>query len=252
MLNNNNNLFKNLTYEKFKSLAEDKDLNPIEKVGFPIGYRENKEKSILNDIIFKLDLKDEKSKVILDIGCGCSNLTILLIEFCRLNNHTLILIDSKEMLDNLPDEDFIIKIEGYFPNTCNDFIELHKNKIDYIIVYSVIQYVFNELSIFNFIDSSCALLNESGKFIIGDIPNISKRKRFFSSENGVEFHKRFIGTDEVPEVCFNNIEFNSIDDSVIFSIIQRCRISGFDAYVLPQGKDLPMANRREDILIIKP
>ena len=248
----NYEFFKDLTYEKFKSLAEDKALNSIEKVGFPIEYRENKENFILDDIILKLDLKDKQNKVILDIGCGCSNLTILLIDFCKLNNHTLILIDSKEMLDNLPDDDSIIKVEGYFPNTCNEFIESYKKKIDYIIVYSVIQYVFNELSIFNFIDNSCDLLNEGGKFIIGDIPNISKRKRFFSSKNGIEFHKRFTGRDEIPEVDFNKIEFNNIDDSVIFSIIQRCRIAGLDAYVLPQGKDLPMANRREDILIIKP
>jgi len=41
-------------------------------------------------------------------------------------------------------------------------------------------------------------------------------------------------------------------DSVIMSIILRSRNAGFDAYWLPQAEILPMANRREDVLIIKP
>jgi hypothetical protein len=36
------------------------------------------------------------------------------------------------------------------------------------------------------------------------------------------------------------------------SVLLRARAQGCDAYWLPQPADLPMANRREDILIIKP
>ena len=43
-----------------------------------------------------------------------------------------------------------------------------------------------------------------------------------------------------------------IDDAVVFSILGRARAAGFDAYVVPQAPDLPMANRREDILIMSP
>ncbi|NRZ59471.1 hypothetical protein DFR97_003419 [Clostridium beijerinckii] len=88
--------------------------------------------------------------------------------------------------------------------------------------------------------------------LIGDIPNISKRKRFFSSNQGIKYHQNFTGTKEQPIVKFNNIEAKNMDDSVVMSIIQRCRLAGFDSYILPQDKKLPMANRREDILIIKP
>ncbi len=251
-MSNYYNRFTDLNYEKFKELAVNKSLDNIEKVGFPIEYREGKEKLIVDDIVTKLDLKGKKEKTICDIGCGCSNLTLMLIEYCKENKHKLILIDSKEMLDNLPNYDFVEKISGYYPKTCDGFINKNIQQIDYIIVYSVIQYIFNELSIFNFIDTTCTLLRDNGRLLIGDIPNISKRKRFFSSETGIAYHKNFTGKNEKPEVKFNTIEFNNIDDSVIMAIIQRCRVAGLDAYILPQDVELPMGNRREDILIIRP
>jgi 2-polyprenyl-3-methyl-5-hydroxy-6-metoxy-1,4-benzoquinol methylase len=245
-------IFKDLSYEKFKELAKNKDLDGIEKVGFPVEYRQSKEKFLLEDIINKLSIEGSENKVILDIGCGCSNLTLMFIEYCRINKHRLILIDSEEMLNNLPDYDFITKIQGYYPKAFEQFIEDHREKIDCIITYSVIQYIFNEGSIFDFVDKSISLLKEPGVMLIGDIPNISKRKRFFSSKQGIEYHKNFTGKNENPVVKINSIELNNMDDSVILSIILRCRLAGFDAYILPQDIKLPMANRREDILIIKP
>ena len=251
-MNLRSDIFDDLSYEKFKELAQNDKLNNIEKVGFPIEYRQDKEKFIFDDIITKLGIEDEKNKTILDIGCGCSNLTLMLIEYCKTNKHKLILIDSEEMLNNLPEYDFILKVKGYYPKSCEKFIENYKGKIDCIITYSVIQYVFNEQSIFDFIDTSLTLLKELGVMLIGDIPNISKRKRFFASKEGIKYHQNFTGRRERPIVKFNDIEAKNMDDSVVMSIIQRCRLSGFDSYILPQDKKLPMANRREDILIIKP
>lgn len=251
-MSNNFDMFKDLSYEKFKEMAVDDNLNPIEKVGFPIEYRKGKEKFIFEDIISKLNLKDKSKRTILDVGCGCSDLTLMLIDYCKKNDHSLILIDSQEMLCNLPDYHFIKKIEGYYPSTCGEFVRQYKQKIDYIIVYSVIQYVFNESNIFEFVDTSNSLLKEEGRILLGDIPNISKRKRFFSSNSGIIFHKNFTGRNEMPQVEFNEIEFNNIDDSVVIAVIQRARAAGFDAYLVPQCENLPMSNRREDILIIRP
>jgi hypothetical protein len=39
---------------------------------------------------------------------------------------------------------------------------------------------------------------------------------------------------------------------VVFAVLQRARAAGFHAYVLPQPAHLPLANRREDILIVRP
>jgi hypothetical protein len=61
-----------------------------------------------------------------------------------------------------------------------------------------------------------------------------------------------MNTDEAPCVEFNKVEHDQIDDAVVMSLIQRARAQGFDAYVLPQSQALPMANRREDILIVRP
>jgi hypothetical protein len=121
-----------------------------------------------------------------------------------------------------------------------------------ILTYSVLHYVFVESNVWDFLDQSLALLSHGGEMLIGDVPNVSKRKRFFSSPAGVKFHQEFMQTQEAPEVVFNQIERRQIDDSVIFSLLLRARQQGFDAYVWPQPDDLPMANRREDILIRRP
>ena len=88
--------------------------------------------------------------------------------------------------------------------------------------------------------------------LIGDIPNVSMRKRFFASGNGIKHHQDFTGTNEIPEVQFNRVEANQIDDTVIAAIVLRVRAAGYHAYILPQSSSLPMANRREDILIVRP
>ncbi len=116
----------------------------------------------------------------------------------------------------------------------------------------MLHYIFIEAGFFKFIDRSLSLLAEGGSMLIGDIPNISKRKRFFSSSNGINFHQSFTGKNEIPEVNFIQIEEDKIDDAAIIGLIIRARNQGYDAYWLPQDEKLPMANRREDILIIRP
>ena len=88
--------------------------------------------------------------------------------------------------------------------------------------------------------------------LMGDIPNIAMRKRFFASAAGEESHRRYTGRDEKPVVGFNRLEPGHMDDSVVLSVLMRARAQGFHAWVLPQAPDLPMANRREDLLIRRP
>lgn len=243
--------FKNLTYEGFRQLAKDGNLSKYEKIGFPNSYRKNKEKKIFNDICNKVKNINKKNQMILDIGCGCSELPLMIIDKAKKNNSKLFFIDSEEMLSQLPSPRHLTKIPAFFPE-CEDFTNEYAEKFDVIIIYSVFHYIFNETNVYKFIDSALKLLNYRGELLIGDIPNQSMRKRFFSSPTGIEFHKKFMKTDKPPIINFNVIEEKEIDDSVIFSIIMRCRNQGFHAYMVPQDKDLPMANRREDILIIRP
>ena len=90
-----------------------------------------------------------------------------------------------------------------------------------------------------------------GRLLIGDIHNASKKKRFLSSETGRDFHMKWSSSQTCPNVCWNKLEPLCIDDSVIFSILQRYRSMGCESYLLEQLSGLPMNNTREDILIVK-
>ena len=232
-------------------MASDESLSRYEKIGFPNEYREGKELLIFDDIRGKMPALDLYSKVVLDIGPGCSNLAHYLIEHSDAKGHQLIMVDSEEMLQLLPESPAVRKVAAYYPN-CPALLEELISSVDVIICYSVFHYIFEESNIWDFLDRSLALLAPGGRLLIGDIPNVSKRKRFFASETGVRHHKAFMQTDEVPVVAFNRIECDNIDDSVVMALIMRARLAGFDAYVLTQADDLPMANRREDVLIIRP
>jgi hypothetical protein len=245
------NPFANIGFEDFRRLAADKNLSKYERIGFPDSYRQGFETTIFSDIRQKLTNIEINNRCVVDIGPGCSDLPTMLIDLCQKRDHKLVLIDSKEMLDLLPNESFIEKVAALYPN-CPELIAKHQSKVDVILCYSVLHYVLVDTAFFRFIDTSLSLLASGGQMLIGDIPNISKRKRFFASETGVRFHQEFMKTDETPVVEFNCIESDQIDDTVVMTILQRARAAGFDAYVLPQLSALPMANRREDILIIRP
>jgi hypothetical protein len=116
----------------------------------------------------------------------------------------------------------------------------------------VLHYVFAEQPLFDFIDHTLGLLAPGGACLLGDVPNVSKRKRFFSSAAGVRCHQEFTARAERPAVTFNCPEPGKLDDAVVLGIVARCRAAGFDTYVVPQAADLPLATRREDVLIYRP
>lgn len=247
----NPNSFVNLTFEDFRRLATEDNISKYERIGFPDAYRAGFEEVIFSDIRSKLSNLNSHQCQVLDIGPGCSDLPRMLIKLCSEKNHNLTFIDSAEMLEHLPDEIFIDKIAALYPN-CPDTVSRLQGKVDAILCYSVLHYILVDTAFFRFLDTSLSLLTPGGQMLIGDIPNVSKRKRFFASATGIHFHQEFMKTTDQPNVVFNQIEHDQIDDAVIFALIQRARLAGFDAYVLPQNPTLPMANRREDILIIRP
>jgi hypothetical protein len=243
--------FSNLSYDDFRELAKDQNLSRYEKIGFPNEYREGKEDLIFNDIKQKLPRLSDVNQVVLDVGPGCSDLPFMLIEQCRKSSHRLLLADSDEMLSQIPDQPFTTKYAGIYPGSIYDFDQL-RDTVDVIIIYSVLHYIYAEGNIYSFLDKSLSLLSPGGQMLIGDIPNLSKRKRFFCSEAGKNFHKAFTKAEADPLIEFNKIEEGQIDDSVAIGLVTRARMQGFDAYILPQNPSLPMANRREDILIVRP
>jgi SAM-dependent methyltransferase len=239
-----------LTFADFRRMATDDSLSQYEKIGFPDSYRDGLEERIFEDILAKLPALTARGSRVLDIGPGCSGLPRLLLELAGARGHQVTFVDSLEMLDHHPDLPFLTKVPGSFPDTAALPADARRG-IDAILVYSVLHYVYAEGDVEHFLDRAIDLLAHGGTLLIGDVPNLSKRRRFFSSPAGIDFHKRFMNTDEPPEVG-EGPEPGKIDDAVVLRVAQRARAAGCDAYVVPQRADLPMANRREDILVIRP
>lgn len=243
--------FANLTFDDFRRMAQDESLSKYEKIGFPDSYREGKEGLIFQNIVANLPLLKARSKAVLEVGPGCSDLPRMLIDLCREQGHRLLLVDSAEMLAHLPNQEFIHKFAAQFPN-CDELFAQYRSKVSVLLVYSVLHHVFAEASVWNFLDAALELLAEGGEMLLGDIPNISKRRRFFSSASGQRFHQQFTHTQTLPNLQPNHLQRRQIGDSVILELTRRARKRGFDAYVLPQAPGLPFENRREDVLIRRP
>jgi cyclopropane fatty-acyl-phospholipid synthase-like methyltransferase len=239
-----------LTFDDFKRLASDQSLSKYEKIGFPNSYRKDHEANMFKDILTKLPMDQVKNKTIVDIGCGCSDLVYYLIDLCKANNHKLILIDSEEMLSHIPDQDFIIKYAGYYPNI-DPLFELFQGKVDFVLSYSVFHYIFNEGNMYQFLHKTVDLLTPGGHFLLGDIPNYSKRERFLNSEEGKLFLSKTKETANLKGATNHNDTTTKIDDAIVMAILTRLRNYQCETYLLPQSDQLPMANRREDILIVK-
>ena len=187
--------FEHIGFDDFRRFAQDGSMSKYERIGFPDSYREGYEAAIFADIRAKLTKLDQDGCRVVDIGPGCSDLPKMLIDLCAAKGHRLTLIDSQEMLNLLDDAPFIEKLGAMYPQ-CPDWIAGQAGTVDAILCYSMLHYVFVDVSFFRFLDASLSLLAPGGQMLIGDIPNVSKRKRFFASETGVRFHKDYMKTDE--------------------------------------------------------
>ena len=252
-MNEENKIAKlsDLDFNKFKLLANDESLSRFEKIGFFNHFREGKEALIWEDIQSKVSALAMENARVLDIGPGCSDLPFMLLKNAEEKGQNVVLIDSQEMLNQLPDFSFCEKFSAMFPNETKQWSKENTNSFDAIICYSVLHYIAAESSVELFVEAVCDLLSPGGMALIGDIPNVSKRNRFFKSEEGIQFHQNNHGPDSFPEINWNEKKLGEFNDEDVFSILKMARVKGLEAFVLPQNSALPMANRREDILFVK-
>ncbi|GAC1614259.1 MAG: hypothetical protein NVS4B13_09040 [Candidatus Elarobacter sp.] len=244
--------FAGLSYERFRSMAADSALSANEKIGMPDALRDEFDRSILADVIGKLPALGSRQRAVVDIGSGCGSFAAHLIEHCRAMGHALTTVDSAEMLEHLPAAPFLRKVPGRFPLNASAVAATVPEGADIVLAYGVLSAVFVDANPFSFVDQAAALLAPSGRLLVGDLPNVSKLRRFLASEAGVRYHKEYMRTDEAPRLEAFDPPGDRIDDGVVLGIVDRMRRSGYDAYVLPQSDALPLANRREDILIVRP
>lgn len=250
--NSDTECFASLTYKDFQHLARQPSLSPHNRIGFPDSYREGFEDAIFHDIATKLPRLIGAPGTVIDIGPGCGLLAEKIVATCHERAHCLVLVDSPEMLSHSPDGNLIRKVAGQFPQNADAINQAAPEGADIIIIYSVLHYIFPGTAIDQFQAVTASLLRPGGAMLIGDIPNTSKRKRFFSSEAGRRFHREFTGRDEDPDDKITGRDEGQINDAVVLQLIDGFRKQGFESYILPQADDLPMANRREDILIKRP
>lgn len=243
--------FSRLKYDDFKKLALEENISRNEKVGFPDNYREGFIDFIIQDIFSKLEVENNKNTSFFDIGCGCSDLTLRIAAELNSKNIQYVINDSKEMTDLITDNVVTSKVNGRFPFETKSFITKNKGKFKLILAYSVIQYLAeDERKIF--LSEALSLLAPQGRLLIGDIPNSEMRNRYFKSEYAKEFHEK-----NYPNLPFPNIEDpkltpNSLLDEDIVELIRSGRQQGYHAFSMPQSSQLKQANRREDLLFIKP
>jgi hypothetical protein len=244
--------FSALTYEHFRSMAGDPTLSANEKIGMPDAARLGFDASILADILRKVPSLARNGQTVVDIGSGCGTFAHCFIAYCSELAHSLVLVDSQEMLAHLPQPANVHKVAGRFPANEKSIRDQIPEGADLVLVYGVLSSVFVDSNPFLFLDRAAALLRSGGHLLVGDLPNASKLRRFLASEAGARYHKEYMRTEEPPAVGAFDPPSDRIDDGVILGIVDRMRRRGFDAYVVPQSDALPLANRREDILIVRP
>jgi hypothetical protein len=225
-------------YDGFRERARDQALTLNEKCGFPEDMRGGRSESISQDIRSKLSALNHQGARILDIGAGCSELTCYIIDACANAGASVTVIDSPEMLALLPDQYSLTKIAGRFPECLS--------KLSRPIG------LFAEGNLFGFIDAAMRLLDQEARLLIGDIPNVAMRNRFLASPSGELYHRQHYSNSPLPVTALNSLDEGQIDDRVVLGILARARAAGMHAFVVPQASGLPMANRREDILIGRP
>jgi 2-polyprenyl-3-methyl-5-hydroxy-6-metoxy-1,4-benzoquinol methylase len=244
--------FKNISFDDYGLRAVDSTLSNNEKIGFPDAFRDGHSETIWNDLLQKLPALSRRGTRVLDIGCGCGDLPQALIQHALVYDQQLTMNDHPNMLAQLQHVEHVRLAGGQFPGVLKTHPDLAASKFDVIICYSVLQVAAAEMNPFLFADSAVELLAAGGQLIFGDIPNFSKLRRFLSSEAGRAFHKSYMQTDSDPDVKAFAMDKTRLDDGLILGLLTHFRMSGFDAYVLPQPLSLPLSTRREDILVNAP
>lgn len=240
-----------LDFAAFRKLAAQSHLSQHERIGFANSLREGFTDAILADVTRKLTRLEERGLKLLDIGPGVGEFGRAFIQLAEKQGHHLALVDAPEILAELPDAPYLAKFPGMFPDNAAA-VQSALGTVDVVLCYSVLQHACFDVSLTAFLDACLSLLAPGGQLLIGDVPNASMRDRFFSSPAGRAFHRRNTESDTEPALSAHHPTPDGLNDTALFELLGRARERGIHAYILPQHPTLPLANRREDLLFLKP
>jgi 2-polyprenyl-3-methyl-5-hydroxy-6-metoxy-1,4-benzoquinol methylase len=235
-----------ISFENYGQLA--RELTDPTRLAGRYSIQAEAEKRILPDVIQKLQIASADR--LLEIGCGAGNLLIPLSDLVTRAAG----IDHPDCLAKLHERAAGRAIELLPGN----FLELSfAGVFDKVLCYSVLHCLADRGEVLRFLDRALALLAPGGRALLGDIPNLSRKKRFLASRSGQEFQKDWEQAMKAAGETMPRVELAAdsslvqFDDELVLAMVARCRKQGLDAYVLPQPSDLPFGNTREDILAIR-
>ena len=237
----------NNTFQNYALLAGE-NITLTEKSGrYP--SQEDAEKRIIFDIAEKLDLQPDDA--LLDIGSGVGQLTIPLSFMVR----QVTAIDHPTVL-----KEFRARFTGLnISSVAGDFVdvEVGAEKYQKVLMYSVIQTVSDLTHFRLFISKAVNALKPGGRFLLGDLPNRDKKKRFNESDEGIIFNETWANleqskTDVREDLLLPDDKRVEISDDLIVETLSQYRREGLHVYVLDQPSNLPWGKTREDLLFIKP
>ena len=126
------------------------------------------------------------------MGAGCGPLARLMMErcaskatvSCRSTRRRCLLCCPEAPRDRVP---------GRFPDECGELLTSSRPaRLRSRLRRAVV--CLRGGNVFEFVDRRLELLAPGGQLLLGDLPNVSKRKRFFASEAGRRFHQDFMAT----------------------------------------------------------
>lgn len=208
--------------------------------------------SIVTDVVRKLEINSRST--ILEIGCGVG----LLLSPLSRKAARAVGIDHEHCIERYKEFGVPKNVElisGRWP-----LVTLTET-FDCIVVYSVMHYLKDQDEAFQFIDKALLSLKPNGKILLADIPNVNMAQRFQSSEIKEQVTQEYGALKALHEndetqaqssIFSNAMELDVyLDDCFALNLLKDMRERGYDAFILPQPRELPFSYSREDILIWK-
>lgn len=214
-------------------------------------FQAEEEKNISRCVAERLQLQTQDR--LLEIGCGCGNVLIplssLVSQATGIDHANCIEVLSKRLTDSS-----IRTLPG-------NFLKLAVNeRFSKILVYSVLHYLSDEAEVIRFVEKALALLEPGGLCLLGDIPNVDRKRRFAATAKGKEIAREWeqqvastqaaMGT--VSEILGKDRQVVTFDDAKLARLFTHFRGKGFEVDILSQPNGLPFCYTREDMLIRAP